>query len=241
MRLKAGAIDAARRRDADLALAAAGEAREIAVGEALALQVAQPLRRQRVLALRLDLVGHRLDVGELGQEPRIDLGQLVDLRRRPAALEGAEQRPHPPIVRDHQLPLQRGELLVGLVLRLAEQRGAAAELERADALQERLLEGAADGHRLADRLHLRGQRLVGLRELLEGPARDLDDDVVDGRLERRRRDAGDVVRDLVEAIAERQLGGDLGDREAGRLRGQRRRSRDARVHLDDDQPRRPRG
>src|SRR3546814_3007368 len=33
----------------------------------------------------------------------------------------------------------------------------------------------------------------------------------------------------------RSLGGDLGDREAGRLRGQRRGARDARVHLDDDQ------
>ena len=31
---------------------------------------------------------------------------------------------------------------------------------------------------------------IGLRELLERPARDLDDDVVDGRLERRRRERG---------------------------------------------------
>ena len=219
----------------DLALAAAGEAREIAVGEALALEVAQALGRQRVLALRLHLVGHRLDLGELGQEPRVDLGQLVDLRHGPAALEGAEQRPHAAIVRDHEQALEGRELLVGLVLRLAEQRRAAPELERADALQERLLEGAADRHRLADRLHLRRQRLVGLRELLEREARDLDDDVVDGRLERRRRDPRDVVRDLVEAVAERELGGDLGDREAGCLRGEGRRARHARVHLDDDQ------
>ena len=42
--------------------------------------------------------------------------------------------------------------------------------------------------------------------------------------------------DLVERVADRQLGGDLGDREAGRLRGQRRRARHARIHLDDDQP-----
>src|SRR3546814_2531997 len=46
---------------------------------------------------------------------------------------------------------------------------------------------------------------------------------------------GDVVVELVQRVADRQLGGDLGDREAGRLRGQRRGARDARVHLDDDQ------
>ena len=162
--------------------------------------------------------------------------QLVELRDGPAALEGTDDRPHPAIVGDDELPLERGELLVGLVPRLAEQRGAAPELERAHALEERLLERPADRHRLADRLHLRGQRLVGLRELLERPARDLQDHVVDGRLERRRRDARDVVRDLLEAVAQRQLGGDLRDRKAGRLGGQRRRARDARVHLDRHHP-----
>ena len=57
------------------------------------------------------------------------------------------------------------------------------------------------------------------------------------RLERRRRrPAGDVVLDLVERVADRELGGDLGDRKAGRLRGQRRRARHARVHLDHHEP-----
>ena len=79
--------------------------------------------------------------------------------------------------------------------RPAEQQAFLAELERAHALEERFLERAADRHRLAHRLHLRRQRAIGLRELLEVPARDLDDDVVDGRLERRRRDARDVVRE----------------------------------------------
>ena len=41
-------------------------------------------------------------------------------------------------------------------------------------------------------------------QLLERPARDLGDDVVDRRLERRRRLAGDVVADLVEPVADRE-------------------------------------
>src|SRR6185503_16429314 len=70
----------------------------------------------------------------------------------------------------------------------------------------------------------------------EGEARNLGDDIVDSRLERgRRRAAGDVVGDLVERVADRKLGCDLGDREAGRLRGERRGTRYARVHLDDDE------
>jgi hypothetical protein len=45
----------------------------------------------------------------------------------------------------------------------------------------------------------------GAGELLEGEARDLHDHVVDGRLEGRRRHAGDVVLDLVERVADGEL------------------------------------
>src|SRR5690606_13478190 len=44
---------------------------------------------------------------------------------------------------------------------------------------------------------------------------------------------GDVVRDLIQGVAYGQLGGDLGDREAGGLGSQCRGTRHARVHLDD--------
>ena len=85
-----------------------------------------------------------------------------------------------------------------------------------------LVEGAADGHGLADRLHRGGEQRLGAGELLEGEARDLGDDVVDGRLEGGGRDLGDVVVELVEGVADGELRGDLGDREAGGLGGQRR-------------------
>ncbi len=111
---------------------------------------------------------------------------------------------------------------------------ARVELAAAHRLGERLLEGAADRHHLADALHVRREDRVGATELLEGEARALDDDVVDRRLEARRRAHRDVVRDLLERVADRQARGDLRDREPGRLRGQRRGARDARVHLDDE-------
>ena len=109
-----------------------------------------------------------------------------------------------------------------------------AGLHRAQRLLQRLLEGPADRHRLAHALHRGGEHRLGAGELLEGEARHLGDDVVDRRLEGRGRRAGDVVQQLVERVADREPRGDLGDREAGRLRGQRRGARHARVHLDHD-------
>ena len=139
--------------------------------------------------------------------------------------------PQPVGVRAPQAVLQL------LVARLQPRLEAvAADLERAHRLLERLLERAADGHRLAHRLHLRPEGVARLRELLEREARDLRDDVVDGGLEAGRRLAGDVVAQLVERVAHGQLGGDLRDREPGRLGRQRRAARHARVHLDDHQP-----
>jgi hypothetical protein len=169
------------------------------------------------------------DVLDLDEEPGIDLRQLEGLLQAHAVAEGLAEVPH-------ALGAGIGELLfddvlVGLDLVEAVDAG----LQPAQGLLQRFLEGAADGHHLAHRLHLGGQAVVGLRELLEGEARHLGDDVVDRRLERgRRRAAGDLVAQFVERVADRQLGRHLGDGKARRLRGQRRGARDARIHLDDD-------
>ena len=110
-----------------------------------------------------------------------------------------------------------------------------ADFEAAQSLLERFLEGAADGHHLADRLHLRRQARIGGREFLESKTRHFGDDVVNRRLERRRRlAASNFVGQFVKRVTNGQLGCHLGDREAGGLRRQCRRARDARVHLDDD-------
>ena len=170
----------------------------------------------------------------------IDSRELVELLDRPAAIERAEERPHAAIVGDAQLALQRAFLFLrrhaSAAAALVCPTGArcCAQLERPERLHEGFLERPPDRHGLADRLHLGRQRAVGAGELLERPARHLDDDVIDRRLEGRRRKPRDVVGDLVQRVAERQLGRDLGDRKARRLGGQRRRARHARIHLDDD-------
>src|SRR5690606_21948698 len=81
-----------------------------------------------------------------------------------------------------------------------------------------------------------GEGAVGAGELLEGEPWGLDHDVVEARFEAGRRFLGDVVDDLVEGVADGELGGHLRDRVAGGLRRERRRPRHARVHLDDDEP-----
>ncbi len=109
---------------------------------------------------------------------------------------------------------------------------ALAGIERADALHQRFLEGASDGHHFAHRFHLRAQGVVGAGKFLELPLRNFHDDVVQRRLEAGWSLARDVVGNLVERVAHSQFRGDLRDRESGGLRRQCRRPRDARVHLD---------
>ena len=92
-------------------------------------------------------------------------------------------------------------------------------LQRTQCFLQGFREGTPDRHGFADRLHRSGQGRLRTLELLESEARHLDDDVVDGRLEGGRGHLGDVVQQLVQAVADGQLGGDLGDWEAGRLGG----------------------
>src|SRR5690606_14419495 len=72
------------------------------------------------------------------------------------------------------------------------------------------------------------------RELLEREARELDDDVIQDRLERCRRRLRDVVGQFVEQITNGELGADARNGETRRLRRERGRTGDARIHLHDE-------
>ena len=77
-----------------------------------------------------------------------------------------------------------------------------AEFEGAGALLHGGLEGAVDDHDFAGGLHLRGGAAVAVGELVEGPAGNLDDAVVEGGLEGGLGAAGDGVVNLVQALAD---------------------------------------
>ncbi len=163
---------------------------------------------------------------ELAEVPEVDLRPRLHLLDAEATAEGLEDEVEA-IGRRHLEAVEQLAVALGQI-------GCGVELARAHRLCERLPEGAADRHRLAHGLHVGRQLAVGAGELLEGEARHLRDDVVDGRLERRGRRPRDVVRDLLERVADGEPRRDLRDREAGRLRGECRGAGDARVHLDDD-------
>ncbi len=111
-----------------------------------------------------------------------------------------------------------------------------AHFQAAQRFLHRLLKRATDGHHFTHRLHLRGQAIVGTGKFFKVKTWNFRDHVVDRRLERGGRTAaGDIVHQLIQRIAYRQLGGNFGNREAGGFGRQRGRARYARVHLDDDQ------
>ena len=212
---------------------------ELTVGESEALGTTPRPLRHRVESDRRQLRTLLHDHRHLVEEPRVDPCRLVDRVDGDPTVEqfadlldavgGRDRCPGEQFLVGQLVEMRRGGVTT---------EPESALLQRPQRLLEALRKGSTDGHDLADGLHLRAEHAGGSGELLERPARNLGDDVVDHRLEARRRGPlrglGDVVGDLVEGVADGEPGGDLGDREPGRLRGEGRRSRDPRVHLDDD-------
>ena len=110
-----------------------------------------------------------------------------------------------------------------------------ALLEAAQRLLQRLGEGPADRHHLADRLHPGAEAVRRAGQLLEGPAGDLRHDVVDRRLEARRRRPGDVVRGSRRACS-RPRGGPRSWRSGSPVafEASAEERETLRVHLDDE-------
>ena len=216
-------------------LARTGEVRDLDVAEAQLLgrkhmvRVKRGKTRPANIGCGLGDVAHTVDV------PGINARQVVDLVVGPAA---AQSLPHLEDALGCRGGNRRRELVLGHV-RKRVGLGVGEEprvplLERAQGFLEGLLEGAADGHGLAHRLHAGREGIARPLELLEGEARDLDHAIVERGFEAGRGLLGDVVGDLVERVAHGQKRRRLGDREARRLGRKGRAARDTRVHLDHD-------
>ena len=130
----------------------------------------------------------RDDFGDRVDEPRIDPAELMNFLARDAQPQRVGQVVDALAV--GQSRAARGRLPIAASC--AQPGNAAleaprADLQRAQRLLQRFLEGAADRHHLADRFHLRAEFVDRAAKFLEGEARNLGDHVIDGRLEAGRR------------------------------------------------------
>ena len=161
------------------------------------------------------------DFGDLGHKPGVVAGDLGHCRLAVSGQQRLIDRKKAVPVGDPQQIVQRSGAVVAFVaavgVSLQETESVAADLQTAHSFLQRLLEGAPDRHGLAHRFHLRAQLAVDARELFKGPARHLDHDIVDRRLEGGHGLARDVVFEFVQRVADRHLGSQLGYRKAGRL------------------------
>ena len=203
------------------------------IGEALALEAEQRGLIDVSLAGRLQRLLFPDQILDLHQVPGINLGVLehvihgVTGPERIADVPDAFGTGHVEFADQGFLGVLGAQVLQLLIEALG------THFQTAQGFLQGFLEGATDGHHLTHRFHLGGQAGVGLREFLEGKPGDLGDHVIDAGLERSRRDAtGDFVAQLIEGVTHSQLGGNLGNREAGGLGRQRRGARHPRVHLD---------
>src|SRR5471032_1964206 len=202
---------------------------QTAVRETFLLQLVQGVLVQVFQLLRVQPQFQVDDFLDLDQEPWVDLGQLVHFFQGKTLGKRIAHVPDTLRTRLAQFFFDLFAVLGFLV------HAVHAHFQAAQGFLERFLEGTANRHHFTNRLHLRRQVVVGGREFLERETRDLGDHVIDRWLERCRRGAArDFIAQFVQRETHGQLGGDLGDRETGGFRRQRRGTRYARVHFNDD-------
>ena len=199
------------------------------VGEAIDLGLAQQISLQRVDILLLQTLIDINDMLQLLQEPAVNLRQFMNLVD---IVFGQVHR-----LRDDEDTLIRrltqSSIDVSNFQLLVLHEAVHALTNHTQALLDSLLEGTADSHHLAHRLHAGAQLLVHAVELREVPTGNLTDDVVESRLEEGAGGLGHRVLQFEESVAHTQLSSDKRQGIACGLRSQSRRARQTGVHLDD--------
>ncbi len=183
-----------------------------------------------VQAALLQLMFDAGQVPQLAQEPLVDLGGGIDGIKVNAAVECLKYGEDTLIVLYMQ---QFPDLIVGLVGILGQTQGVETQLDGADRLHNGLLEAGTDGHYLTSGLHLGAQGTLAVYKLIKGPLGELADDVVHSGLVAGPGGTGYGVADLVQTVADGDLGGNLGDGITGGLGSQCRRTGYTGVYLDD--------
>jgi hypothetical protein len=98
-------------------------------------------------------------------------------------------------------------------------------IDRTNRLLNRFLKRSTDAHDFTDALHATTQEAADTTELLQVPAGNLDNNIVQTRLEAGRRDSGNGVPDFVQGNVKTKFSGDKRKWVSGGFRGKSRRSR----------------
>ena len=197
------------------------------------IQEAELLGAQVLFSRQFAVFQAHLDVSQmlhLIQEPPVDLGDVVDSLVGHAALEGLVDAESALGILHVQM---LDNFLGGELLEVWQGQGVQAQLGGGDCLHHGVLEVVADGHDLAGRHHLGAQGLISIDELIKGPLRVFDDDIVQRGLKAGAGLAGNIVGDLVQGVSQGDLGSYLGNGIAGGLGCQRRGTGHTGVDLDD--------
>src|SRR5580698_3205968 len=183
---------------------------ETSVGEAHTLGFAKHRGRDRFHRMLFQLKLHVVNFFELIEKPRVNRCHLRDLfDGETLAKRVLDISQTLGMRRDQALCKNLGFNLLGA--------NTFACIERANSFLKCFFKRAADGHHFADRLHLRSQRFVGAGKFFELPLRNLDDYVIERGLEAGWSLARDVVRNLVERVANGEFGRNFCNRKTGCL------------------------
>ena len=164
------------------------------------------------------------------QEPPVDLGDVIDGLVRHTALEGFVYAESALGVLYMQV---LNDFLGSQLFKVGQGQGVHAQLNGADCLHHGVFKVVANGHHFAGGHHLGSQTLIGVNELIKRPFGVFDDHIVQRRLKAGAGFASHIVGDLVQRVAQGNLGCHLGDGIAGCLGGQRRGAGHTGVDLDD--------
>ena len=139
---------------------------------------------------------------DLFEKPWIEMAGLMNFIQFEPGAEGFRHHQQPVGTRQAEGGEQNLAVAAGAPpIDLNRTEAGDAGFHRSQRLLQRFLEAAADRHRLADGFHRSGQKRARAGEFFEREARHLGYNIIDRRLEGRRRDAGDVVVDFIQGVA----------------------------------------
>ena len=157
----------------------------------------------------------------LVEEPHVDLCNLVDLLTCYASVQSLADEEESLVSR---LGVTFLEFLECCLFELRDSNAVSGDLSSSYCLHECGLEGIGDSHYLTCSLHLSTEVSLSVYELIERPLRELNCNVVECRLEGSICVARNGILDLIESVAQSDLGSNLRDRVTCRLGSQCGRS-----------------